>query len=59
MTLEETWDKEYCEECGEYDYVWELRVKYYDDDDSDSNGYVQVRLCKKCLLKLMKLIVER
>ena len=32
MTLEETLDKDRCDECGAYEYVWELRVKDFDDD---------------------------
>lgn len=58
MKLEESWDKEPCDECGEYGYTWRLRVKDYDDDDS-SDGYVRVHLCKKCLVKLLHLIIER
>lgn len=50
MTVEEYYDKGYCDNCDEYTYVFRVNTK---------NGAVVLTLCKKCLLQLLKAIVER
>lgn len=50
MKLEELCDKAYCDNCDTYDYAFEIKTE---------TGIVSIRLCKKCLLKLLKLIIER
>ena len=57
MKLEESYDKRTCDECGEYDYVWELKLKH--EDECGEYEYTDVKLCKKCLMRLLKLIIER
>lgn len=51
MKLEETYDKRHCDECDTYDYVFEITVGI--------NEYESLKLCKKCLLRLLQAIVER
>lgn len=51
MKLEESYDKNNCDECDAYEYVFEITTA---NDD-----WPTMRLCKKCLLKLLKAIVER
>lgn len=51
MKLEESYDKGTCDECDEYAYVFEITT--------NGDEYPRLRLCKKCLLKLLKAIVER
>lgn len=48
MTLNESYEKYPCEECDQYTYVFEIKI-----------GDCTTRLCKKCLLNLLKLIIER
>jgi hypothetical protein len=56
MNLREKYDKHSCEECDEYTYVYEIKIGAEDEDDY---GASTIYLCKKCLLKLFKLILER
>lgn len=58
MKVEETRDKNCCDECGEYDYAFEIRVRSGRDED-EKKDYALLTLCKPCLLKLLKAIVER
>lgn len=51
MKLEESYDKNHCDECGDYGYTFEITL--------DNDDYPKLRLCKKCLLKLLKAIIER
>ena len=50
MKLQELNDKTICDNCDEYDYTFEIQT---------DTGIVAIRLCKKCLLQLLKLIIER
>lgn len=50
MKVEECYDKLYCDNCDTYTYVFEIKNK--------DNEYV-LKLCKKCLLQLLKAIIER
>jgi hypothetical protein len=52
MRLVETDDKYSCDECGDYTYLYKLYIE-------DKIEYCPVNLCKKCLLNLLKLIIER
>lgn len=51
MKLEESDCKYSCDECDTYGYVFEVTTA--------NNSYPSLRLCKKCLLELLKKIVER
>ena len=51
MKITETDDKRPCEECDGYGYAFELKLK--------TDKYPTVTLCKNCLLKLLKAIIER
>ena len=51
MKLEESYDKRCCDECDTYDYVFEITVK--------DNEFESLKLCKKCLLRLLQAIIER
>lgn len=51
MELTESEYKHSCDECDAYTYVFEIETR-------DEN-YPEMRLCKKCLLQLLKLIIER
>ena len=42
--------KRECDECGAYDYVFDIKL----EDD-----HITLTLCKKCLLQLLKAIIER
>ena len=50
IKLEESYDK-YCDECETYGSVFEIYIQ--------DNEYESLKLCKKCLLRLLKAIVER
>lgn len=50
MRIEETYDKTTCDECGDYTYAFKVVT---------SDGVVILELCKKCLLQLLKAIIER
>jgi hypothetical protein len=50
MYVEEYYDKSYCDNCDDYTYVFLVKSK---------NGSIELRLCKKCLLQLLKAIIER
>ena len=50
MIVEDRGDKHYCDNCEEYTYIFEIKTQ---------NGCCYLRLCKKCLLQLLKAIVER
>lgn len=50
MEVIETYEKSDCENCGKYEYLYEIRR---------SNGNVMLTLCKHCPLELLKAIVER
>ena len=56
MKLQETYDKDICEECDEYTYVFKIDIG---DDIEGGFPEHRIRLCKKCLLNLFKLILER
>lgn len=51
MKLVESDYKYTCDECEDYTYVFQIETR---DED-----YHQMRLCKRCLLDLLKLIIER
>jgi hypothetical protein len=51
MKLEETDYKYSCDECDTYDYLFEI--------ETQPENYHSIRLCKKCLLNLLKMIIER
>ena len=51
MKLEESWDKYHCDECGDYTYVFKLTL--------EGDEYETISLCKSCLIKLLKAIIER
>lgn len=53
ITVKESYDKRNCDDCDTYDYVFEIRTSSDDDD------WCSLKLCKKCLLQLLKAIVER
>lgn len=55
MLLKEKYEKWTCEECDTYDYVFEIEI----GDETEGSYSTRIRLCKKCLLKLLKLIIER
>ena len=48
--VEERYEEHYCDNCDKHDYVFEIKTK---EDE------VILRLCKKCLLQLLKAIIER
>ena len=51
MKVEELYEKDYCDNCDVYSAdVFKIRTT----DDT-----VIIRLCKKCLLQLLKAIIER
>lgn len=50
MKVEESCDKGHCNNCDSYDYVFDIETK---------DGSVELTLCKKCLLELLKAIIER
>ena len=50
MLVQENYDKHHCDNCEDYTYVFEIKLQ---------NEEVVLRLCKKCLLQLLKAIVER
>lgn len=50
MTVEELYEKSCCDNCEDYTYVFEIKTK---------DGIRQLSLCKKCLLELLKGIIER
>lgn len=50
MIVEEHWDKLYCDNCDDYAYCFLIKTK---------DGITQLGLCKKCLLELLKAIIER
>lgn len=50
MKVEDTFESS-CDNCGEY--VDKLYTIY------DDNGNIIIRLCKQCLLNLLKAIIER
>lgn len=52
MKVQESWDSDRCDECGVYSEVFEIYV-------GDDEEYPNLRLCKSCLLKLLKAIIER
>ena len=51
IRVEESNDKECCSACDKYGYLFEIRI--------GDNEWPELRLCKKCLLELMKAIIER
>lgn len=51
MKVQESDNKRYCDNCGEYTYVFDI--------STETDEYPQLTLCKKCLLKLLKAIIER
>jgi hypothetical protein len=55
MKLEELYDKYECEECGAWEYTYKITIGH----DSEDTYETYIRLCKKCLLKLLKAIIER
>lgn len=50
MKVLDTYDKDGCDNCGAYTYVFDL---------VDKNDECRLRLCKKCLLELLRAIIER
>ena len=50
MIVEELYEKSICDNCDEYDYAFDIKTK---------DGTVHLTLCKKCLLELLKAIIER
>ena len=50
MIVEELYEKSYCDNCEEYIYAFEIKTK---------DGIRHLTLCKKCLLELLKAIIER
>ena len=52
MKVQESYDTEYCYECGKYDYAFEIYV-------GNDEEYPKLRLCKSCLLKLFDAIIRR
>lgn len=53
MKLVELYDDYICDECGECTSVFSIAF------EEDKECPTKIRLCKKCLLKLLKLIIER
>ncbi len=53
MKLVELYDEYDCDECDEYTSVFLITF------EGDEAYPEKIRLCKKCLLKLLKLIIER
>lgn len=53
MKLEETYDRYSCDECDTYDYLFTITI----GDCAETSR--ETSLCKSCLLKLLKLIIER
>lgn len=49
ISVEEKWDKGFCENCEEYSPIYQIRIK----------GVCVCELCKECLLKLYDAIVRR
>ena len=50
MTCKELYEKHHCNSCDEYTYVFKVTT---------SNEEYTLYLCKKCVLELLKAIVER
>lgn len=50
MIVEELYEKSHCDNCDEYTYAFEIKTK---------DGTRCLTLCKKCLLELLKAIIER
>lgn len=50
MIVEEYYRKNHCDNCEEYTVVFEIKTK---------DEIVHLRLCKTCLLELLKGIIER
>lgn len=50
MIVEELYEKSYCDNCEEYTYAFEIKTK---------DEIRHLTLCKKCLLELLKAIIER
>ena len=50
MKIEANYDERDCDECGDYTYTFKVVT---------SDGVVVLELCKKCLLELLKAIIER
>lgn len=51
MKVEKTFDKSFCSNCDEYcDELYEV---------CDDYGNIIIKLCKQCLLNLLKAIIER
>ena len=55
MKLEETSYKVFCKECGTLGYGYMITIGGESEDEWPDT----VTLCKKCLLKLLKEIIER
>ena len=50
MKVIEQYEKHNCDNCEEYTYTFEIQTK---------DGVRYLTLCKKCLLELLKGIIER
>lgn len=50
MKVEDTYDMHICGECDKWAHTYDLEL---------CQGEYHIRLCKKCLLKLLKAIIER
>ena len=50
MMVEELYGRAQCDNCGEIELAFEIKTK---------DGVRQLKLCKKCLLELLKAIIER
>ena len=51
MEIKEGWDKCYCDECGKYTNCFDIFA--------GEEEYAKLQLCKSCLIRLLKLIIER
>lgn len=58
MKIGESNDKHFCNECDKYGYTWDIYVRS-DYDGDDQPYYPRLQLCKSCLMKLFKVILER
>ena len=50
MKVIEQYEKHYCDNCEEYTYTFAIQTQ---------RGLTHLTLCKKCLLELLKGIIER
>lgn len=58
MKVVESNDKHFCDECDEYGYTYDIYV-HRGHAEEDQSCYPSLQLCKSCLMKLFKAILER